>query len=38
MIHIVTDTTAYLPPAIREAWSIHTVPLKVNMGAGLADQ
>lgn len=38
MIHIVTDTTAYLPASIREAWSIHTVPLKVNMGANLADQ
>ncbi len=38
MIHIVTDTTAYLPASIREAWSIHTVPLKVNMGVDLADQ
>lgn len=38
MIHIVTDTTAYLPASIREAWSIHTVPLKVNMGQDLNDQ
>lgn len=38
MIHIVTDTTAYLPASILEAWSIHTVPLKVNMGIDLADQ
>lgn len=38
MIHIVTDTTAYLPAPVRQAWSIHTVPLKVNMGVDLADQ
>lgn len=38
MIHIVTDTTAYLPASVREAWSVHTVPLKVNMGTEMADQ
>ncbi len=32
MLHIVTDSTAYLPAELRERRCIHTVPLKVNMG------
>lgn len=32
MIHLVTDTTAYLPASFLERWQIYTVPLKVTMG------
>ncbi len=38
MIHLVTDTTAYLPPFLAERWHIHTVPLKLNMGTTTVDE
>jgi len=38
MIHLVTDTTAYLPPAMLERWQIHTVPLKVSIGNQSIDE
>ncbi len=38
MIHLVTDTTAYLPPRAAGRWPIHTVPLKVTMGARSVDE
>jgi len=38
MLHLVTDTTAYLPARFTERWSIHTVPLKVTMGNQAIDE
>ena len=38
MIHLVTDTTAYLPPAMLERWHIHVVPLKVSIGNQSIDE
>ncbi len=38
MIHLVTDTTAYLPSAFLERWPIHTVPLKVTFGDQSIDE
>ena len=38
MIHLVTDTTAYLPPRTAGQWPIHTVPLKVTMGTRSVDE
>ena len=38
MIHLVTDTTAYLPGATMGRWPIHTVPLKINIGNAAVDE
>lgn len=38
MLHLVTDTTAYLPAEITERWTIHTVPLKVNLDNNAVDE
>ncbi len=38
MIHIVTDTTAYLPASILESRNIHTVPLKITVGEETFDE
>ncbi|MBN1259619.1 MAG: DegV family protein [Anaerolineae bacterium] len=38
MIHIVTDTTAYLPASILGKWSIRAVPLKVHLANRAVDQ
>ena len=38
MIHIVTDTTAYLSTAMLERREIHTVPLKITVGAETYDE
>lgn len=37
-IHLVTDSTSYLPPAVIKEYNIHVVPLRVNMeGASLRE-
>lgn len=38
MIHLVTDSTAYLPPPLLDKWNIHTVSLKVTMGTQTLDE
>jgi DegV family protein with EDD domain len=38
MIHLVTDTTAYLPPELLDRWRVHVVPLKVNLGEECVDE
>ncbi len=38
MIHLVTDTTAYLPEVMADRWPIHLVPLKVNIGNAAVDE
>ena len=38
MIHLVTDTTAYLPKVTTDQWPIHTVPLKINVGNEAVDE
>ena len=38
MIHLVTDTTAYLPKTAIDQWPIHMVPLKVNIGNAAVDE
>lgn len=38
MIHLVTDTTAYLPATILDRWSIKMVPLKVNIENDAVDE
>ena len=38
MIHLVTDTTAYLPPNFIESRGIHVVPLKINIGNRTIDE
>lgn len=38
MIHIVTDTTAYLPASMLESRNIHTVPLKITVGEETYDE
>jgi DegV family protein with EDD domain len=38
MIHLVTDTTAYLPKVTTDQWPIHTVPLKINVGSEAVDE
>ncbi len=38
MIHLVTDTTAYLPPRTAGQQPIYTVPLKVTMGTRSVDE
>ncbi len=38
MLHVVTDTTAYLSPDLRAQWSIHTVPLKIVFNGTATDE
>lgn len=38
MLHIVTDTTAYLSPELRARWNIHTVPLKIVFNGTATDE
>ncbi len=38
MLHLVTDTTAYLPAELAERWAFHTVPLKVNLDNNAVDE
>jgi DegV family protein with EDD domain len=38
MIHLVTDTTAYLPSLITDSWPIHTVSLKINVDNEAIDE
>ena len=38
MIHLVTDSTAYLPDDIKEKYGIHTVSLKINVGDKTYDE
>jgi DegV family protein with EDD domain len=38
MIHLVTDTTAYLPALITDIWPIHTVSLKINVDHEAIDE
>ncbi len=38
MLHIVTDTTAYLSPELLAQWNIHTVPLKIVFDGEATDE
>ena len=38
MIHLVTDTTASMPPELQQQYSVHTVPLKITMGDWTVDE
>ncbi len=38
MLHIVTDTTAYLSPELLAQWNIHTVPLKIVFDGQATDE
>jgi DegV family protein with EDD domain len=38
VIHLVTDSTAYLPPEIKEKYNIHTISLKVIVGDQTYDE
>jgi DegV family protein with EDD domain len=38
MIHLVTDSTAYLPDDIRQKYGVHTTSLKVNVGDQTYDE
>jgi DegV family protein with EDD domain len=38
MIHLVTDSTAYLPPEIKAQYNIHTISLKICVGGQTFDE
>lgn len=38
MIHLVTDSTAYLPPDLRSRYNVHTVSLKIIVGDQTYDE
>ena len=38
MIHLVTDSTAYLPPEIKEKYKVHTISLKICVGDQTYDE
>jgi len=38
MIHLVTDSTAYLPPEIRQEYNVHTISLKICVGDTTYDE
>ncbi len=38
MIHLVTDSTAYLPPEIKAQYNIHTISLKIIVGGQTFDE
>ena len=38
MIHLVTDSTAYLTDDVKQKYSVHTVSLKINVGDKTYDE
>lgn len=38
MIHLVTDSTAYLPPDVRDRYKVHTISLKICIGDQTYDE
>jgi DegV family protein with EDD domain len=38
MIHLVTDSTAYLPPEVKQKYQVHTVSLKICVGDQTYDE
>ncbi len=38
MIHLVTDSTAYMPASLLKQWDIHTISLKLTMGDETLDE